>query len=212
MSKARGIDFEARARIDRPHALEHASSVLRRAAQPKGLGGLLVWFLTGFRAEMPEAVHAAGVWRDYVRLDEDRAAEGGSLLGSPRLADPFRALIEGSPFATEPSEFEGHASREGDEHYRTPMRAAIARLRGRHTCTRTERTFADHRCGTSPFMALTVERIAYLDGDWESAAASLGIHPETAATWVAEALFRLWRVYDERPPARLDDGGLAAAV
>jgi hypothetical protein len=76
----------------------------------------------------------------------------------------------------------------------------------------TERTFADHRLRDVAVHGLTVERIAYLDGDWESAAASLGIHPETAATWVAEALFRLWRVYDERPPARLDDGGLAAAV
>jgi hypothetical protein len=84
---------DRREQLERPFAGEHATSVARRTAQPKGLGGLLVWFLTGFRAEMPDAVHAAGVWRDYVRLDEDRrrgrqparvAASRGSVPGADR--------------------------------------------------------------------------------------------------------------------------------
>ena len=189
---------------------EHRRSLERRGAIPKSFGALLVWFLEGFRAEMPEQVHIAGVWRDYVRLDEDRRADGGSLLGSPRLADPFRNLIEGSPFATEPSEFEGHESREGDEHYRTPMRAAIARLNGRHTCSSTERMLGGHRCGEGAAMARLLYRVALRDGDWEAAAASVGIPIDFQQRLVGEALYRLWRVYDILPPARLEEVAVVA--
>ena len=188
---------------------EHRASIARKMAQPKGLGQLLLWFLEGFRTEMPEAVHVAGVWRDYVRLDENRQAEGGSLLGSPRLADPFRAFIEGSPFATELSEYEGHQSREGDEHYRMPMRAAIAHLNGRHLCNALERNTAAHICPENATFARLAYRIASRDGDWESAGLEF-VQPSLVRFIVEAALVRLWQAYREAPPARLEEVAVVA--
>lgn len=186
---------------------EHRASIVRKSAQPKGMGELLVWFLEGWRAEMPEAIHAAGVWRDYARLDEDRRAEGGSLLGSPRLADPFRALIEGSPFATEPSEFEGHQSRAGDEHYRTPMRAAIARLAGRHSCNALERMTRGHECPDHAIYAQLAAAIAFRDGDWESAADQVRVRPRLPNA--ERALYLVWREFRVSPPVRLEEVAIA---
>jgi hypothetical protein len=57
----------ARELRDRPFAEPHRASVARQMVQPKGLGELLAWFLEGFRAEMPEAVHTGGVWRIHGR-------------------------------------------------------------------------------------------------------------------------------------------------
>lgn len=196
--------------LARPYAGEHGESLRRRMAPPRGLGGLLVWYLEGFRAEMPEAIHVAGVWRSRMApLDRNGTPVeqipgehlGGSLLGSPRLADPFRSFVEGSPFATEASELEGHQSREGDEHYRTPMRAAIARLNGRHFCSPLERRSRDHSCPEGSIFARLVFRIAARDGDWESAGLEF-VQPALVRFVVQEALFRLWRAYDDVPPAR----------
>lgn len=194
-----------RSRLVSPFAPEHERSVSRAMAQPRGLGGLLAWFLDGFRAEMPEQVHTSGVWRDYVRVDEERHAVGGSLLGSPRLADPFRAFIEGSPFATEASEFEGHQSRAGDEHYATPMRAAIARLAGRHECGSIIRRSPAHECPESFTLACLLRRIAERDGDWQSAALEF-VQPSLSGLVVEAALNHLWRAFDVMPPARVLGG------
>lgn len=173
-------------------AADHRASLARQMAQPKGFGGLLTWFLEGFRSEVPEDVHKSGVWRDYVRIDEERHGEGGSLLGSPALADGFRRFIEGSAFATESSQYEGHQSREGDEHYAMPMRAALARLAGR-----------GDDVDEYPFMARTLYRTAIRGGDWDAACASMGIVAPVRRTYVQSALVRLWRRYSVQPPARV---------
>jgi hypothetical protein len=133
-----------------------------------------------------------GVWRDQVTGDErDHGvnAVGGSLLGTPRTADPFRSYIEDSPFSTEVAEYEGHKDRDG--HYRYPMRAAIARLAGRGPDT-------DER----PFMARALFRTALRDGDWDGAAASMGILAPVRRTYIEAALWRLWRLYRVEPEAR----------
>lgn len=183
-----------------PYADPHARSMARRAEKPRNL---LLWFLEGFRAEMPEDMHGIGVWRDWVRLDEERAAEGGSLLGSPTLADQFRRFIEGSAFATEPAEFEGHEASEDDEHYVFPMRAAVVKL-----------------ARQDPFMARLLASVAFRDGDWVGASEALGIvawktGPEDIAVideqatqslrrvYFDEALHRLWRRFEVQPPPRV---------
>ncbi|HKR50535.1 MAG TPA: hypothetical protein VJT72_13360, partial [Pseudonocardiaceae bacterium] len=110
---------------DAPYAVDNARSKRRKMARPKDL---LAWFLTGIREEMPDRLHTRGVWRDAKRRGDVEGYDpvGGSHLGSPRVADPFRAWIEDDPFGTEAAEYEGH--KDIHNHYRTPMRAALARL------------------------------------------------------------------------------------
>lgn len=200
MSKKRQV-VGARQLRERPFAGENAASVTRQMTQPKGHEALLRWFLEGFRAEMPEAMHSAGVWRSRKAPIDARGApledvptehQGGSLLGSPRLADGFRALIEDSPFATEVAEYEGHRDTVG--HYRTPIRAALAELAGR---------VAGREDHPYPFMARMLYRTAFMDGDWDAACASLGIIEPVRRVYVEEALYRLWRRFRIEPPARL---------
>lgn len=98
--------------------------------------------------------------------------------------------MEGSPFATEPSEFDGNRSRVDDDHYVTPMRAAIAGLAGRGTPD-----------APMPFMAQTLYRVAYFGGDWDAACASMGIGPAAIRqVYVETALIRLYRRWSVAPP------------
>lgn len=195
----------ARELLDRPFAPAHEASIARQLAQPKGYEALLRWFLEGFRAEVPDALHERGVFvgrpprhgEGLASIDPttgsvaSSAADltGGSLIGSPRVADSFRSLLEDSPFATEVAEYEGHRSPFG--HYRRPMRAALAELAGRG---------ADEE--PYPFMARTLYRTAVMDGDWDAACASMGIIEPVRQVYVSEALYRLWRRYRIEPPAR----------
>lgn len=190
---------DRREELARPFAGENAESLSRKLAPPKDL---LAWFLEGFRAEMPEELHTGGVWRDWARLDEERSAEGGSLLGSPRLTDAFRTFLESSPLATELAEYEGHEARDGDEHYVRPMRAALARLNGRHYCTAAERRAPGHSCPEGAMLARLLYRVAFLDGDWQ--AASVGfVQPGLARILLGTALYQLWRRWRPQPPARV---------
>ncbi len=168
-----------------PYHAEHSRSVIRKASAPKNL---LAWFLDGFRAEMPDQVHTSGVWREWV-TDDGRHVGGGSLLGSPRLADPFRRLIEDDPFGLEVAEYEGH--KDPYAHYRTPMRAALASLAGRGRDT-----------DPLPFMARTLYRTVLRDGDWDGACASMGITLPVRQVYIEEALRRLWGRYETEPNAR----------
>jgi len=86
---------------DTQYDAEYRASLARKVQPPKNL---LAWFLEAFRAELPEKIHAADVWRD-------------------------RRYIEDSPFSTEVAEYEGHKDVTG--HYAFPLRAALARLAGR---------------------------------------------------------------------------------
>ena len=93
-------------------------------------------------------------------------------MGSPRVTAPFRAFLEEDPFGTEPAEYEGH--KDVRNHYRTPMRAALARLAGR-----------GGEKDPFIFMAHCLYRVALRDGDWP--------YTETA-------LHRLYERYHEEPP------------
>lgn len=167
----------------------HRDSLTRKAAPPKNL---LAWFLEAFRAETPDRIHAADVWRDRVSQDEARngiQAVGGSVLGSPRTHDAFRRYIEDSPFVTEVAEYEGH--KDPRTHYVFPLRAAIATLGGR-----------GRDSDPYPFMARALFRTGLRDGDWDGACASLGICEPVRRVYIEEALRRLWGKYTVEPPAR----------
>lgn len=173
---------------ERPYAAAHESSVRRRMAPPRDL---LRWFLEGFRAELPEQMHQHDVWRDRRKPGDPEAYQpvGGSLLGSPREAEPFRAFIESEPFALEVAEFEGH--KDTHPNYARPMRAAMARLAGRGSDT-----------DPYPFMARALYRTALRDGDWDGACASLGIIEPVRRFYIEAALHRLWTRYSLEPQAR----------
>ena len=170
---------------DNLYSHEHSRSQRRKMAPPKDL---LAWFLVGYRAEMPDRLHSRGVWRDAKRRGDLEGYEpvGGSHLGAPRISDAFRAWVEDDPFATQPDEYEGHKSL--TNHYKTPMKAAIARLSGRGS-------------DLSPyvFMARALYRTALRDGDWDGACASLGICEPVRRVYIETALHRLYDRFQEEP-------------
>lgn len=202
-----------RAYIDAPYLDEHADSARRQrdALGPDpGFNRLLGWFLAGFAAETPEAVHAGGTWFGRPpRLDasghpvEEIASHdpgtdavvsnaqeltGGSHLGSPRIAEPFRQFLENSPRQT--------AGDGIDEHYVRPMRAALDRMAGR----------GEH----APLMARFLLQVAYAQGDWSSVAARwFPIYPMVWRAFTADALRKLYRAYRSEPPLRYLDTSAA---
>src|SRR5262245_31602799 len=162
---------------DAPYRDDNARSKRAKMARPKDLLG---WFLEGFREELPLVIHSHEVWREYVT--DPQAAGGGSLLGTPKWTDPFRRFIEDDAFGVEVAEYEGHQSI--GKHYRTPMRAAVARLSGRGP---------DHE--PYPFMARVLYRTGVRDGDWEGACASMGIIEPVRRPYIEAALNRLYERY-----------------
>lgn len=190
MSRLRDISA-ARDRLARPYAIDHAASLRRRMAKPRDLLG---WFLVGFRSEIPEHIHATGLWRDAKRRGDGEGYEpvGGSLIGTPRTADAFRAYLEGDPLdETELARLTDAGVTVADPAYRFPMRAALARLAGRGP---------DH--DPFPFMARALFRTACMDGDWNAACRSLGIVEPVRRVYVMVALERLWDRYLDEPPPR----------
>lgn len=163
---------------------------LQLMAPPKDM---LRWFLDAYREEMPERIHAAGLWRDRVTGSEAEAgvkATGGSALGTPQSDPRFRLLTEASPFSLETAEYEGHKDR--SDHYTFPIRAALARLAGREPITK--------RWG---FMAHALLTVARHDGDWDTALASLGVYPEAVRrVYIETALRTLYAKYEVEPFAR----------
>jgi hypothetical protein len=173
-----------------PYLDDHARSQRDRQEAPRGFAGLLGWFLEGFWAETPERVHTVGVWFGRPsRLDaqgvpvESIPTElvGGSALGAPKQAEPFRQLLENSP---------RQIAGDGDEeHYVRPMRAALARLAGR-----TE---------DAPFMARFLLQVAYAQGDWRSVADRwFPATPWAGRAFAEQALRRLHGTYQATPPVR----------
>jgi len=171
---------------DTPYAEDNARSKRAKMARPKDLLG---WYMTGFREEVPDRLHTRGVWRDAKRRGDIEGYDpvGGSVMGSPRVADPFRAFIEDDPYGTEAAEYEGH--KDIHNHYRTPMRAALQRLAG-----------LGHPDEPYPFMARALYRTALRDGDWDGACASLGIIKPVRWPYIHEALKTLYARYFEEPP------------
>lgn len=175
----------------RPFSVENGASLRRKAAKPKDLLG---WFLAGFRAEIPEHLHAAGVWRDEKRRSDagDYDPVGGSLIGTPRASDPFRAYLESDPLdETELARLTDAGVTVVDQAYRFPMRAALARLAGRG---------ANHE--PYPFMARMLFRTACMDGNWDEACRTLSVIEPVRRPYLMFALERLWERYLEEPPAR----------
>lgn len=170
-----------------PYAHEADRRARRLMQPPKDLLG---WFLQGYREEMPDRIHQAGVWRDRTNNGEAEhgiKAVGGSLLGTPRTHEGFRRLIEDSPFTTDVAEYEGH--KDTANHYAFPMRAALARLAGREK--------QSDRWG---FMAAALLRTAALDGDWDRALSSLGVNPPAVRRAYLElALRTLYERYEPEP-------------
>ena len=189
-----------------PYAHDNARSKRRKMARPRDL---LAWFMQGFRDEIPgqggphDKLHTRGVWRDSKhRGDVDGYQPvGGSQLGSPRMSDGFRRFIEDDPFGTEVAEYEGH--KDIHNHYRTPMRAALARLAGRGTN------------GRGYLMARCLYILAATDGDLEQAmghlhaftrneAGEVVADPEASVEYrrvIAEqALHQLYDRFHEEPP------------
>ena len=147
-------------------------SMERAFAQPKGLRELLAWFLHEWALEVPDTVHVPGVWRDYVRWDEDRTSVGGSALGAPPLADPFRRYTENSPSEVD-----------ADGFYMRPVHKAIATLGGRRDGTK-ER-----------WMARFLFRLGLAHGDLDTVGAESGLHPHAVSVYAESALYRLWQVW-----------------
>lgn len=170
-----------------PYAAEASARKARLMAPPKDLLG---WFIKAYREEMPERMHAAGLWRDTVNAGERRndiKPVGGSLIGTPRADEGFRRLLEESPFITEVAEYEGH--KDTSNHYAFPMRAALARLAGREPVT-----------GQHGFMAAALITTARLDGDWDRALSSLGVNPPAVRrVYIELALRKLYDRYEPEP-------------
>jgi len=164
---------------------EHAESRARRAHRPDSFAGLLAWFLAGFAAETPERLHAAGEWVGgpaNARRPSDAGITpelvGGSILGSPRVAEPFRQLLE-----EEPGQWTNERGTT-EPYYLRPMRAALARL-------------ASKRDGDAPFMARFLAQVAYAQGDWGS----------VAGRWMPGQPWA-WRAFCEHSLRRLAAGYL----
>lgn len=157
-------------------------------ATPRGLHELLRWFRERFTEEMPEDIHGAALWHDYVSRTEAKAGvqpEGGSLLGTPAWDDGFRRLMENSPKELEVSRFDGNSARDGDEHYARPMRAAIANVSGGEEARRKRAEY--------------LLRVAASGFDWYQPAVKMGIPSFAAAVYAEDALFVLYRTYSVVP-------------
>lgn len=152
------------------YAAERRASMEAKFAQPKGLGQLLAWFLREWAAEVPDTMHVPGVWRDYVRWDEDRGSVGGSLLGSPAMHGGFRSYTENSDRSTD-----------ADGSLHRPIHHSLTVMAGRTSSGR-------------PFMARFLFRLAHAGGDIGSVASRLGWPDEAARDYAEAALFRLWTI------------------
>jgi len=173
---------------DQPYLDEHLAS--RSQGRPRSFAGLLRWFLEGFAAETPERLHAAGEWvgdppRPNRPSDVGITPElvGGSVLGSPRIAEPFRQLLEEAPA-------QWHRDETGTRYFARPMRAALERLAG-------------HRDGDAPFMAAFLAQVAYSQGDWQSVAARwFPAQPYAWRAFAEHSLRRLEGCYLAEPKPR----------
>ena len=189
---------DRRALRESPYLADHAASLERR--DPSGFAGYLHWFLEGFAAETPEAIHTTGVWagrpakmRQVTDVNGKRVMvpvevippelTGGSVLGAPRQSEPFRQLLENSPFQTVDHDTP-------DERYVRPRRAALARLG-----TRSD--------GDAPFMARYLLAVAYSQGDWPAVTQRwFPLTPYVGRAFTEQALKRLHGTYREAPPVR----------
>ena len=179
----------SRAILERQYRSEHVDSIARaaeRGRKPRDLGEYLTWFSRAWHAEMPSVVHTAAVWSDRVSIAEQDAGlqpAGGSRLGSRRLAEAFRRLMENSPWETEHAVLDG--IEQVDEHYVRPVHAALARLAHRR-----------------PLCARWLAMLAAADFDWRSLVARRGWSEEEGALFLEAACYLLWREFEPMPRRR----------
>ncbi len=172
-----------------PYAVEHSGSVSRSMAQgrkPRSLAEYLRWFADRWTAEMPTEIHSSGVWRDRVSAGEARdgvQAVGGSHLGSPRLNEAFRRLLENSPYETDHAIYEGNVVLE--PHYVRPIHAAIARLAHKR-----------------PLTARWLAALAASGFDWQPLVTRRGWSLEEGELYLEGAAYLLFREFDTEPRDR----------
>jgi hypothetical protein len=172
-----------------PYAVEHSGSVARsmvRERKPRSLAEYLRWFADRWQAEMPTEIHSSGVWRDRVTNTEAKAgvqATGGSHLGSPRLNEAFRRLLENSPFETEHAVYEGH--QQPEPHYVRPIHAAITRM--------------SHK---RPLTAHWLASLAASGFDWQGLVTRRGWSLEEGELYLEGACYLLFREFDIEPRTR----------
>jgi len=180
-----------------PYTADHAASVARVAEagqRPRGFGPLLSWFSRTWAAELPDRLHSRGVWRDRLTRSEADAGDqavGGSLLGSPNLADPFRRILENSPFETEAAVLDNRESME--RHYVRPCHAAVARIGHRY-----------------PLAARWLAALAFADFGWQDLATRRGWSHEEARFYLERILELLWSEFEEAPRQSYHGGAAVA--
>ena len=154
---------ERRTALETPYRREHEASsaaLMENGRPPRNLAAAVAWFREQCDNETPATLHKAGVWRDY-----GMHAEGGSVLGSPALSEPFRRMLEGNPSEVDVDGF-----------YLRPLRAALSRMARHH-----------------PLTARHLYRLALVDGDWKRHAANEGFQDEEMSVYLAKALDMLWK-------------------
>lgn len=175
---------------DRPHLSDYwRSRDRRRKAPPSNVDGLVAWYREQWELELPQALHAHGVWTDSV-TGEERAKgmepQGGSILGSPRLSGSMRVYTEASPYLRDD---EGDLVR--------PLAASMAALRR-------ERRYSHD----------LVRAVAYSHFDWRSLIGKpfyrreadgsrtlvMAMPEDVMETLLVATLTRLWQLLAEREP------------
>jgi hypothetical protein len=153
-------------------------------------GGKVLCILCRAEGEpVPDARRGEPVAEGYQGPAYDQVPDsvGGSRLGTPTFADPFRTYIEESPFQLQ------YAERGGQEdmtpHYARPMQAALATIAGHD-----ERSLYYQR-------AIFLYRLAWSGFQYRVVCAYLGL-PEWTWEWVTEQALRLlWNRYQVAPDA-----------
>ena len=144
---------------------------LVRERPPASLGGLLRWFAQQMEAETPVRLSVRGVEWD---------GDGGSLLGTPRWAPQFRALIHACSGGIESA-----VNEDGD--YIWPCRAALARM-------------ARNR---KPLIARWLIGLSLAGYDWRCYADAVGQPLEYARLITEGGLAMLWTEYSVSPLVRI---------
>lgn len=156
-----------RVALESPYQRDHTASAEARMGKgimPKSLPALLRWYSDGWDDEVPTALHKSEVWRDH-----GLHAEGGSKLGAPAHADPFRRYLENTPSETDI-----------DGWFIRPMHAALSRLERRW-----------------PLTARALFAVAQSGYDWRGVAERGHWAEEMFEVYIAEALRMLWKEYSD---------------
>ena len=179
----------ARLELESPHRREHDASrerLMSHGLRPRGIGQYINWLLTEWAREMPDRIHAGGVWRSRPGNGETIASglQGGSALGAPAWADPFRRYIENRPGETDQDGF-----------YVRPIHAALSEMAGRNPHS------------NEWYWARFLVALASSGGDWQGVAYRSGIPPQLAQITIESLLYRLWSRWREGP-----DKGIASVA